>query len=694
MRLAGEGLWMPLGEPSAEAYAQARAGDEHWVAQLPGHLAAARNLLAGHDAFDVLGGILLLQTAQRELPPAHRNTFLDGLIAGEIAAMVLLERPGRLSTEAPTASLYDAIVAAVGELEALTKRIETVLSGAWTRGPGDSFSSVHGRFISNYVYAPINETDEQARGWMRELFEDPEIDGWLVRNLGFGATEAEKLVDAAYTLIVGRGQEPVKIEPGVGQLFSLSAAELARSAGETTEAANAFCGLLSQPFGQLPRSWPALPTPMRHRPMLDDGCGEYMIAAPPLLRRGLRYSLAAALNPALAAPVAGEKHVYTRYLERRSKLLEVRGIAPLERFLRPTVTYRNLWFRVRGAEPCEGEIDGVLLIDGTAIVIQAKSAPTRIDAVAGDADEFKKALHPIVTEAMRQHDDARVALCARRDTVEFWEMVNGHRVNVEIPDLSGVEILPVTLTLEDLSGCASLSWELPDAALATGGELPWIVGVTPLEMMIWLLDFDAQLIQFLRRRSLLNESRNLDAADEIDIFLEYLHNWLDVVYAPSEQDGVRMMLLPPARFTELDDWLRAQWLGDMNVQPPRQVLNDGLRALLTKLEHDRPSGWLEVSVALLDCSAQARKQIGASARRMLAGKQRKTVGTTADVTPTGEKLAIMLLGESNRTPIEDARATEECLDKARAHGQTKLIALVVPLDGSVSMRIVWHGAVH
>jgi hypothetical protein len=693
MRMAGEGLWIPLAEPSSEAHAQARARDEQWLALLPGNLAAAQELFAGHDAFDVLGGILLLQTAQQELPPTRRNGFLDGLMAGEIAAMVLLERPGRAPIGAPTVSLHEAIDAALGELEGLTRRIEMVLSGAWTRSPGDSFADMHGRFINNYVYTPIKETDGQARAWMRELFEDHEIDEWLARNLGFGSAEAENLVNAAYGLIVGRTQEPAAIEPGVGRLFSLSTAELARSAGVPIEAANAFCGLLSQQFGQPPRSWPALPTPMRHRPMLDDGCGDYMIAAPPLLRRGLRYSLAAALNPALAVPIAGNKRIYARYLKQRGELLEVRGIAPLERFLKPTTTYRNLHFRLRGTDPREGEIDGVLLIDGTAIVVQAKSAPTRIDAVADDADRFKEALHAIVTEAMRQHDDARVALCARRDTVEFWEMVDDRRVNLEIPDLSGVEILPVTITLEDLSGCASLSWKLPDAALATAGEIPWIVGVTPLEMMLWLLDFDAQLVQFLRRRSLLNESRNLDAGDEVDIFLEYLHNHLEVVYAPSEQDGVRMMLLAPARFTELDDWLRAQWLGDMTVQQPRQALNDGLRALLARLERDRPSGWLEVSVALLDCSAQVRKQIGGLARRVLAGKQRRTVEALGDVTPAGEKLAIMLIGEGGRVRIEDAHTAEECLDRARAHDQTRLIALVVPQDDSLPMRIVWRRTV-
>jgi hypothetical protein len=689
----GEGVWMVRNSPSEEEIAATRADNLAWIERLPGHLAAAKELLAGHDAFDLLGGILMLQSAQQRLPPPSREPFFDGLMAGETAAMVLLERPARAASRAPEAPLLDAIHAALPHLSVLTEHASIVLSGAWEHSPFEPLVNMHDRFIARYMFVPVNETDVQARAWLRELFGDRETEGWLTEHLGFGVDDAESLVTAAYALIVGRTQGPVAIEAGVGQLFSLTAAELAERASVAIEAADAFCGLLSQTFGQPERSWPTLPTPLRQRPMLDDGSGGHLIVAPALLRRGLRYSLAAALNPALAAPVAGDERIYQRYLKRRGELLEARAIASLERFLKPTATYRNLHFRVRDAEPLEGEIDGVLLIDGTAIVVQAKSAATRIDAVAGDADRFRDALRGIVTEAMRQHDDARVALRARRDTVEFWEMVGERRVDLEVPDLVGAEILPVTVTLEDLAGCAPISWELPEAKLATAGELPWIVGLTPLEMMISLLEFEAQLIQFLRRRSLLNDSRNLDVADEIDIFMEYLHNHLAVVYETREENGLPVVLMAPERFHELDDWLLANETGDTIVQPPRQALNNGLRELLARLECDRPSGWLEVSVALLDGSARARKQVGTLARRVLAGKQRRTVEVLGDVTPGGEKVAIMLVGEDSRARLDDTRAAKECLEKARAHGQTTLIALIVPRDDSVPLRIVWRGTV-
>jgi hypothetical protein len=689
----GEGVWMVVNPPSEEEVAATRANNLAWIERLPGHLVAAKELLAGHDAFDVLGGILILQAAQNNLPPPRREPFLDGLMAGETAAMVLLERPARAASMAPEASLLDAILAALPHLEALTERAAIVLSGAWERYLLEPLVNMHDRFIERYMFVPVNETDEQARVWLRELFGAPEIDGWLAEHLGFGVDDAESLVSAAYALIVGRTSEPVAIEAGMGQRFSLTAAELADRASVAIEAAEAFCGMLSQTFGQPERSWPALPTPLRHRPMLDDGSGGYLIVAPALLRRGLRYSLAAALNPALATPVGGDERIYPRYLQRRGELLESRALAPLERFLKPTATYRNVHFRVRGAEPLEGEIDGVLLIDGTAIVVQAKSAATRIDAVAGDADRFGRALHDIVTDAMRQHDDARIALRARRDMVEFWEMLGERRVKLEVPDLADVEILPVTVTLEDLSGCAAISWELPDAKLATTGEIPWIVGVTPLEMMISLLEFDAQLIQFLRRRSLLNGSRNLHVTDEIDIFMEYLHDHLEVVFETREKDGLPVVLMAPERFHELDDWLLANETGDTSAQPPRQALNDGLRELLARLERDRPSGWLGVSVALLDSSARARKQVGAAARRVLAGKQRRTVEALGDVTPAGEKVAITLVGEGRGADVDDTRVAEQCLEKACAHGQATLIALVVPENDSIPLRIVWRGKV-
>ncbi len=236
--------------------------------------------------------------------------------------------------------------------------------------------------------------------------------------------------------------------------------------------------------------------------------------------------------------------------------------------------------------------------------------------LAEDANGFAGALGDIVTESMRQHDDARTGLRAQRDRVRFWSGPGGPRANpVEIPDVSAAEILPITATLDDLSGCAPASWALRDAGLATPGPLPWIVGVAQLETMRSLLPFAAQLAQFLRRRSVLNEAQNLDGSDEIDIFLEYLHDQLEVVYAGRDLDGRRIRVLPPERFHELDDWIDARANGDTRIKPPRQKLHRGIHMLLERLERDRASGWLDASVAILDVPRRVQQRVGSMATK-------------------------------------------------------------------------------
>lgn len=694
MRRSGQGVWVQRTSPDVATVEAALGEEAGWLETLPAHVTALEGLFAGHDAFDLLAALLVLQAEHRSRPPQLRDTFLDGLMAGETAAMVLVERPRRAGTGAPQVALGDAIAAAVPHLRELTTHASSVLSRLWHRGSDDALAAMQERFVRRYMFVPINETDEQAQAWLRELFGDPEIEEWLVREVGFGVADAERLVTGAIDLMVEHSRDlSLDSGPGVGEVLALSITELAARAKVDARAATAFCARLSQPFGQKRRAWPALPTPLRHRPLVDDGAGRYLLAAPPMLRRGLRHALAAALNPVLTASGPGDKVMYQRYLARRGALVESRALAPLRACLKPQFMVQNLHFTVHGQTRLEGEIDGLLVIDHTAIVLQAKSAPTRIDALAGDPDGFAAALRDIVKESMRQHDDARAALRARREDVTFWIVEEGRRVSVDVPDLGSAEILPLTVTLEDLSGCAPASWELHEAGLATSDELPWIVGATPLETMISLLCFGAQFVQFLRRRSLLNESRNLDASDEIDIFLEYLHDHLEIVYARRKGPEGPVAFMPPERFHDLDRWLQAQRARDSRVKPPRQKLHRSLQGLLERLERDRPPGWLDASVAALDVPKRYHKHIGAMANAALTSKSSRPLSGSSYVTLAGETLAFVLIREPRGAHLDDTRSAKKCRDQARRENATALVAFVVPEDRSEPLRTLWSGPI-
>jgi hypothetical protein len=691
-RRRGEGFYMTNPAPTPEVVERMIANEDAWVAQLPDVLAAARELFAGEDAFDILACTYVLHFMNLARPPAEREVFVDSLAVGEYAAMVLVERPARAPEQPDHApEPWDALNSALPLLQRLTLGTSWALSRYW-HDPEDPVVALNERFLGRYILVPIAESDRQARLWFHELFGEPRIDAWMREELGFGVEDGERLVDALLELTVLRTFTATRALQlsvpllGVGEAVAFTPEQLADHAGVGAEAARRLCELIATEFGQPPRSWPALPTPIRRRPLVTDGNGRYLAAAPAMVRRGLRHTVAAALNPKLPSMGPGSRPVYDVYLQRRGALLEHRGMASLGALLRPGEAHANLHFQVRGAdgEWRSGEIDGLLVLDRTVVVIQAKSAPTRIDAVAGDGAAFAEALDAIVKEAMRQHDDARSALLAPRGDVQFWTQEGKADTRVDVvPDLpADMEIHPITVTLDDLAGCAPVAWRLRDAGLATDGELPWIVGTMPLDVMVELCSLPAQMIHFLRRRAWLNVTRNVEMQDELDVFLEYLHDRLEVVFGPRERDGVPVVWFPPERFHALASWtMRADDDTRRRDKGLRLKLHRAVRAVLERLDRERGARWLEASLALLDAPLMVEQRIGSALTKVGDGREPQSfMGYNM---MEGRRETLGLIGEPAGRRLDDERARAAVFERARERGSDTVTALVLPELGPI-----------
>src|ERR1035441_10589417 len=125
----------------------------------------------------------------------------------------------------PKAALDETIAAAIPHLQELTMHAGPVLSRFWHRSD-DALAAMQERFVRRYMYVPINETDEQARAWLRDLFDDLGIEKWLIREIGFGIADAEHLVTGALDLLI-ESEASIGIRPGVGETLALSTTELA-----------------------------------------------------------------------------------------------------------------------------------------------------------------------------------------------------------------------------------------------------------------------------------------------------------------------------------------------------------------------------------------------------------------------------------------------------------------------------------
>jgi hypothetical protein len=194
-------------------------------------------------------------------------------------------------------------------------------------------------------------------------------------------------------------------------------------------------------------------------------------------------------------------------------------------------------------------------------------------------------------------------------------------------DLSAIrEVHAIAVSLEDLSGIATVTSELVTAGLLTDSALPWTVSLHDLQIINELIDRSAELLLYLRRRTEPDITRRFHAVDELDFFLYFLAAQL---YVEPDPDAVQRELpqlgtprvrdrrkyrrqgleFITSRTGPLDAWYFHR-LGYRRspAEKPRLNADPGLLLLVDELAARREPGWLAMSATLLggDTATQHR----------------------------------------------------------------------------------------
>lgn len=90
------------------------------------------------------------------------------------------------------------------------------------------------------------------------------------------------------------------------------------------------------------------------------------------------------------------------------------------------------------------------------------------------------------------------------------------------------EVHAVAVSLDDLSGIATVTSHLVRAGLLPAAHLPWTVSLHDLRIVCELVDRPAELVLYLRRRTEPDVTRKFHAVDELDFFLEFYASGLFV----------------------------------------------------------------------------------------------------------------------------------------------------------------------
>lgn len=253
------------------------------------------------------------------------------------------------------------------------------------------------------------------------------------------------------------------------------------------------------------------------------------------------------------------------------------------------------------------ELDGLVLADDVALLIEVKAGSMSPAARRGAPDGMKEDLQALVGDPHQQALRARQYLKSA-DNVEFW-LDDDKGLTVKSGQLEN--FVMVTVTLDSLDIFTATLQRLTDLGVVGDKELPWAVSLLDLAVICEAVEFPAQLIHFLRRRTRINELAFVMAHDELDWFGHYLSEGLyfEHLIAPLDS-GEPQPLLNYFGYSEALDAHFAWDEQSGSEQPPlpKQVMPADMRALMLELETAQHHGYLRLASALLDLSSEARDQ--------------------------------------------------------------------------------------
>lgn len=627
------------------------AFQQRFESEAPKRVAELEALFAKFDTFDLLGHLMveLFHDPETYEEPNQRDE--DAVV--EYATLLCLKSPYSSRTGASVAEAYPEI------RQRLTSIMSQTMIYNGTKGIGNP-ASVRDPLSDLQTKSYINELLVRNPGYpqhqaevLRALFSH--FDRWFVDNLGFTVDDLLRLDAAAMKVVNGRFHEKrqkSKIEcakawehyralrdgPGIGEAAPLLFQRLkSLPSKEARKALNAvyateFFSHLGSVLSFTPQdlaSESGIPLERMQKALaffsLEFGSAEQEFTLPwhvhalkqsPFIRNGERFMcpnrklflwtiqqrLEAALKNA-----SGSSNVFEKYSARRADYLENEALRLLSQALGGVKTHHSLKYKwSENGQDREGELDGLVIYDDVAFLVEAKAGAFPLKARRGYDRAIIENLKALVTEAHGQALTAKKYL--QKHPVARFSLLDGTELTIERQSLR--QIFLVAVTLESLDVFCTNLHRLGELKLFDSPELPWAVPLLDLRIIAETVEFPSQLIHFLGRRLPINQDKRIEAHDEVDWWGCYLDKGL-LFDEATNPELTRIQLLS---FTGEFDKYYAHQRGERKTDSPkpRQSMPDLFRRVVLDIDRSGKKGRTEVICNLLDMGGGAREQFAAT----------------------------------------------------------------------------------
>jgi hypothetical protein len=654
----------------------------------PDEKRAILRAIAPYDPFDILAAVEIAVLART---PAAGEHVLAGVPAvPEMMALLLVE--GGVERGEQTAGQPDLRNALASFLRATEMWLAAIpdalvpVPAPYETDRDATFSRIHNGMLRKHLLGPGESTDMLVDQCTRDVLTSPEVNDYLQAELGIDASTAVHLIETVGALVVDRLRRRVEAGDrsahGKGSALTFTVGELAEAAAVDLQGVERFVDRFGLEIDQTPFSFRELTTRARHRPLLRAGERVGPISVP-VLRRSLRGSLAALLNPAIPDAGRGARAPFNAYSNARGSWLERQTADALEKALRTEWTELNVHYRLSNG--IVGEIDVLARLGNALFVIQAKSGATRLDSAAADSRKLRSTLEDQLGGSdLRQHRDGLRAVAEHPSALTHDQ---AGRIAFK-GRLSGINrVIAVNVTLEDLSALGAQPWLLEAAGLSSGQEPPWIVGLGELEQLLDLFRSPSLFVHFITRRLRANDTAQFIAHDEIDWAMRYFSDELLFAELPRGHPYAQRRFLAPDEHKEYDAWMASRQRGARSRRP-RPESPTGQKRLLEMLESSRPAGWLDFSIALLDMPRPQRTEVLKCWQRHMAGRERQSAPLDVAFGDDGKVArGFSVLREPSQRRSDGARILAEyCEGLLERHDAQQWAGIVAPFQPTGPIR--------
>jgi hypothetical protein len=373
-------------------------------------------------------------------------------------------------------------------------------------------------------------------------------------------------------------------------IAAVDASALAAETGFVIDVCQAFLDAFSCPaelFVEEHHDYPTGAHPLTERPGLAVQ-GGYVFPALVAMTDAIRLRMEQLLQET--------PDIFDRYLKARGDYLEEESARLLSNALPGSSSWTAMEWR---SSEDNSDLDALVTADDVTLRVQCKSGRISAAARRGAPRGMERDIGSLIADAAHQHraltvaveNEGAVALGFTADQAETFDAPLQFEVIV---------------CLDDVTTWATQAHELRMIdALPFDRPVPWIVSLTDLMAVVDLLD-GAQLIHYLVRRQRLERFGRVEAHDELDWVGNYIFEGLFFDRFLLGEDAFDRFRLNT--YTEkIDSWYFSR-AGETSVEVPKpmQDLPPDLRALITRLESERPSHWTLASIAFLDGDDESR----------------------------------------------------------------------------------------